>query len=190
VFRVFNVAGVAEMAYENLVDIIREIHFVELVFDTTPLLVNTSPLNLEFDGRMWIGTGILGEISAPKQNIDMTAGGVAVRLSGVPTDKIIDARGEKYRNRKANIYLGTFNHEWVVESAPLMVFSGIMDSMSIVASGETASITVDIKSELSEWSRPKIYRYTNEMQVARFPNDKGFEFVAIQKNRVLNWGVV
>jgi len=168
--------------------LVREIFFVHLAFDVDPLFVNTSPVKINYDGHDWMGAGLLGEIGAPSQNINMDAAGLFVRLSGVPVDRLTEARAEKYRNREAYVYYANLDESWEIVGTPLLVFSGTMDEVGIEAGGSTASIAVQLKSDLAEWARAKNLKYTNEQQQRDYPGDKGLEFVAIQKDNPLNWG--
>jgi len=167
--------------------IYRPAYFVSLAFDS-PVYVNTTPNNLVWGGETWLGAGILAEITPPTQNIEMAADAVNIRLTGVPVAKIAEAKAQTYRNRKAKIFVGVFNENWELTQDPEEVFSGFMDTMTVAASGESASISIGITSEFSAWTRANTYRFTNEMQSNRFENDRGLEFVQRQTKVVLQWG--
>jgi len=169
--------------------LIRPVLFVAFYFDTEPLYVNTTARNIDYDGKLWLGTGELGNISSADQTVTMEATSITATLSGVPLDKIIEAQNEKYRNRKGTVELGYLDENLQLSGTPLNVFSGKMNSMNIVASGGMASINVSITSPLERWSSARSLRYTNEMQTAIYPEDKGFEFVRLMKDVPLPWGI-
>ncbi len=172
----------------SLAPIIRPIYFVHLNFSDDDVYVNTSPNDFEWNGQKWLGTGILGEITPPSQNIELSVDRISIRLTGVPVAKLADARSKNYRNRKAKLYVGLLDENWELIETPKETFSGRMDTMSTESSNATASILIDIVSDMSEWQRSRPYRYTDEMQRDRFSDDLGFQFVSRQKEAVLNWG--
>lgn len=171
------------------VDIIRQFYLVELVFDSEPVYLATTPFDLNWNGRVWLGAGAVANISPYGDDISMSAKSVTLELCGVPMDKISDARSEKYRDRRATIYFGSFDDDLNIVS-PTVVYSGGMDSVIVTSGDGTATISVDVLSPLVEWEKAKSYRYTAEMQRGRFPNDMGFEFVTAIQNQKLDWGNV
>lgn len=166
---------------------VRPVLFVALEFDDDPLYVNTTATDLEWDNKTWIGAGLLGGIGNSEQNIEMNALSLTVSLSGIPVSRIIEARNEKYRNRRGAVYFGWFDGEWAIPSDPLQIFSGKMDKMNISASGDMASIMVEIASPFQEWQRPKSTRYTNESLRSKYPNDLGFQYVPQMVTVSLPW---
>ena len=177
------------MSFNNNQKVIRPVIFVELLFDDDPLYVNTTPSVLEWDSKVWLGAGELGAISSPVQKIDMSSPILTVSLSGVPVERLNEARLEKYRNRIGNVYLGLFGSDWTLESAPLQIYGGTLDGMSIGVSGKTSTLSVDIGSPFGEWDIPKPYRNTNENQQKIYPGDLGFEYIARMVEVDLVWGV-
>lgn len=171
------------------VDIERQFYLVEMIFDDETLYLSTTPFDLNWNGRDWLGAGAIANISPYGDDISMSAQSVTLELSGVPLDKITDARSEKYRDRIANVYYGGFDQDLNIET-PVVVYSGGMDSVIVTSGNGTATISVEVLSPLVKWEKVKSYRYTTEMQRTRFPNDLGFEFVTAIQNQQLDWGNV
>jgi hypothetical protein len=69
---------------------------------------------------------------------------------------------------------------------PLVYFKGKMDLLSC-EHGATGSITVTIRDNLADWARPRIERYTDQDQQARYPGDKGFEYVTAIADKEIIW---
>jgi hypothetical protein len=68
------------------------------------------------------------------------------------------------------------------------IFSGYMDQMNIEEGAETSRIGLSVESKLIDLERPRVFRYTDQNQKSRFPNDKGFEFVEDLQDKRFNWG--
>lgn len=169
-------------------DVERQFYLVELILDSDPVYLSTTPFDVDWNGEKWLGAGAVAGISPPGDSIDMSAQSLTLELRGIPLQNITDARNEKYRNRVANIYYGRFDESYNLIT-PVVIFSGTMDSVLIRTGGGTAIITVEVLSPLIEWEKTRPIRYTTESQRTRFPNDLGFEFVSSVQNQKLQWGV-
>jgi len=184
------IAGLAAgAAMGNIAPVVRLVYFVHLEFKDEDVRLNTSPINVDWGGFTWLGTGILGEITPPTENIDMSIDRLTMRFTGVPVSEIASARAKIYRNRKAYVYAGDFNEDWAIDTAPKLAFSGEMDTMVTESSGDSASIVVEVTGAMAEWQRANTYRYTDEMQRDRFTGDLGLEFVNRQLETRLSWGI-
>ena len=60
--------------------------------------------------------------------------------------------------------------------------------MVIEEGADTSTITVSVESKLIDLERARTLRYTDESQKARFPNDKGFQYVNDLQDKKFNWG--
>ena len=72
--------------------------------------------------------------------------------------------------------------------APASMFKGYIDQMVIEEGADTSTITVSVESKLIDLERARTLRYTDESQKARFPNDKGFQYVNDLQDKKFNWG--
>jgi hypothetical protein len=68
------------------------------------------------------------------------------------------------------------------------LFTGYIDQMNIDEGPDTSTIVLAIESRLIDLERERIFRYTDQNQKARFPNDKGLEFVEDLQDKQFNWG--
>lgn len=173
----------------DIAPVVRLVYFAHLNFKDEDVYLNTSPIDVIWGGKTWLGTGILGEITPSTENIDMSVDRLTMRFTGVPVAELSAARAKIYRNRKAVVYAGDFDANWQITTDPKIAFSGKMDTMTTESSGGSASVVVEVVGEMSEWQRANTYRYTNEMQKDRFPNDLGLEFVNRQLETRLAWGI-
>lgn len=185
---------------------------IELFFDTSTLRFWSGLGELSFGGETYVGSGNLISISSVEENIDISAKGATLTLSGLPSDMLSLAISEPYQGRKCKIYFGVrganvnylqqedgslvLNEDGsgiitsVLDDADVAseIFSGYIDQMNIDEGPETSSISVYVESRLIDLQRPRERRYTSESQKSRFPNDRGFEFVEDLQAKKFQWG--
>lgn len=164
---------------------------VKLEFDDGDVTVWTGIGSIQWSGDTYLGGGQLLAISSVKETIDVRAEGVTVTLSGIPASYVSTALGENYQGRPATIYMGFLNQSTLtLVDNPAIVFSGIMDTMSLRDNGKTSDISVALESKLIRMQVPNESRYTNAEQLSRFPQDHSFKFIASQVNQTVYWGDV
>ncbi len=143
---------------------------------------------LSWDGKVWLGAGQIGSISAVEETTEIKAAGVAFALSGIPSEMVGLTYGEHYQGRPVAMWFGTLGAAGQVTVAPHKVWSGRMDVMMDEDDGETATITVQAESRLVDLERPRVRRFTDEDQRQLYPGDTGLRFVAGLQNKDIQWG--
>lgn len=185
---------------------------VELFFQTQTLRFWSGLGEQTIDGNIYIGSGNMLGISTIDETSEISAKGATLTLSGIPSELISLALSEPYQGRKCKIYFGILqtDTEYLsqednslilnedgsgiilsqldVAATMSEIFSGYIDQMNIDEGPETATISVGVESRLIDLQRPRVRRYTHESQRARFPNDKGFEYVNDLQNKKFAWG--
>lgn len=141
----------------------------------------------EFGGGTYLGVGTMGNISAVTETTEISAKGMDLTLSGIPTEYISLALSGSYRGGDASVYLILYNSN-MSSYEKLTIFKGSMDQMIINESGTTSNITVKCESRLIALNRPRDIRYTDEAQKAIYPNDTGLRFVASMADKSIYWG--
>ena len=138
---------------------------------------------------IYYGTGDLGSVGSITETQSVESRGVNLSLSGIPSNLIADAMLQDYQGQVARIYFGTLtNGQLAVQ--PYLFLSGYMDVMNVLVDGSTSTITLTIENRIADLLRTKVTRYTNEDQIALFPNDLSLRFVdAIQSDKEILWGV-
>jgi len=53
---------------------------------------------------------------------------------------------------------------------------------------ETSSIAISVESRLIDLERARIFRFNDQNQKSRYPNDRAFEFVEDLQDKQFNWG--
>jgi hypothetical protein len=163
---------------------------VDLLFDDTPVYVWTGLGELTIEPKTYLGAGTLLSISEVGETKDVSARGVTVSISGIPSEYLALALQDPYQGRKCIVNLG-FMDSWESPTASpdlMQIFSGYMDQMTIEEGPESSIITISVESRLIDLERARNRRYTSQNQKSRFPNDKAFEFVNSLQDQRLSWG--
>lgn len=179
-----------EPAMSNAVgaDYVRPILLVHCDFDSGDLNMWTGIGSLVYDGKTYVGTGNLLNISGLQETTQLTAQGITVTLSGVLSSLVEKARDEDYQGRTLEVLFGAIDDNGDIIADPAVMFSGFMDTMTILDGGETATIAISVENRLIEFERTRIRRYTAEDQKIDYPDDQGLEFVADLEEKEIVWG--
>ena len=191
-------------------DVLYPFFAVEMLFDGNEVLrLWTGVGTLVYEGQDWFGTGSLLQIDAIEETAEMSVKGASITLSGVPSTTVSLALSEPYQGRVCNIYFGTFikdslltedGNYILLESGDTIrlesseftsltqIFSGFMDQMNIEETPETATIALLVENKLIDLERQRIARYTSEYQKARYPGDKGLDFIEGLQDKEIVWG--
>lgn len=158
-----------------------------LDFDPDPIYFHTGVGTLTWDGNDYLGVGGFGKISNIQEDLDTGSHGMTLALSGVDTDNISIALNTYYQGRLAIIYLAFLNEDFQLAIDPMILFQGRMDNM-VFDIGKEAEIQLNVESPEADWDKPAVSRYNNADQQARFPGDKGLEFVEQSVRKEITWG--
>ncbi len=160
---------------------------VELDFPSGMARWNASPMDITFGGVTFLGVGMLGSISVTEESAELRAYGLTLVLSGIPRDAITLALIQGYQGRRGTVWevpLNPVTH--AVLARPVVIFRGRMDTMDIEL-GDAALVRVALENRLADWERPRMQRYTDEDQRARYPDDGGFRFVSAMTEKEIVW---
>lgn len=162
--------------------------FVELDCEDGFVRISSADRELTFSSMTFTGIGHLGKIAPFGEPTDLSVQGVTLEVTGIPSTYIDKAMSQKIQGRRARIWLGFLDTStWALIDAPVLIYRGRMDVMDVQL-GESATVTVRIENRFADWDRPRIRRYTHSDQIARFPADKGLEFVTQTTEREIVWG--
>lgn len=136
--------------------------------------------------RVYTGSGSLLSVSKIDESLDLKAGKLTVVLNGIDPAIISIALTENYQGRKMSLWLGALNANEILIDAPLLVFTGKMDVMTLSDDNVSATVELTIENEFIELARSKERRYTDEDQELKFPGDRFFEFVpSVQQKEIV-----
>ena len=164
---------------------------VELFFDTDTVRVWTGYGDITVtvsNSQTYSGVGDLLAISEVQETQDISAKGINLTLSGIPSNLLVHALSTPYQGRLCNVHFGFINWSSPANQNGMLVFSGYMDTMVIDEGAETSTITTAVESRLIDLEKPRNRRYTAENQKQRFAGDKAFDFVESLQNQRLQWG--
>lgn len=160
--------------------VVRVARLVQLDFasETKLLHQGAGPLRTA-DGRVWSGVGELGQISDIDRAVVPTGGSPTLTLSGVDPSLIAKtlAASAEVKARPIRIfdqhYVDTPDRGMILTDAPLAIYAGLMDNISIVDQGATATITLTTVTLLYNRRRPA-FGYLNATSQRRLhPGDGG-----------------
>lgn len=199
----------ADMAAEFSAANVRPAILAELYFDSGTIRLWSGFGTLTWNNNQYIGGGNLVAISEIEENQGLEATGLVATLSGVPSNLVATTLLENQRGRPFRLYLAALaesfslllegsdfiltedGSEILLESVfvdePYRIFNGLMDTMEIVDTGETSTISVNVESIMITGQRSKIRRYTPEDQKKLFPNDSGLDFIPNLQDKEIVW---
>jgi hypothetical protein len=184
---------------------------VQLLLDSEPLYFWTGLGDLTTGGVTYVGTGQFLSISEMEETAEIAAKGATITLSGIPSNLISLAISEPYQGRKCKIFFGAIdaNRIYLLQedgsyilredggkiditegdvTPTVELFTGYIDRMDIDEGPETSTIALSVESRLIDLERARVFRFTDQSQKSRFPNDKGLEFVEDLQDKQFNWG--
>lgn len=163
---------------------------IELEFDNNPVYSWTGVGSITIDGNEYTGVANMLQISDVHETQDISAKGMTLTLSGIPSALLALALTEPYQGRICKVYLGFMTSWESPDASPdvMEVFSGYMDQMTIEEGAETSTIAVSVESRLIDLERPRTRRYTSENQKIRHAGDRAFDFIESMQDQRLVWG--
>tara|TARA_B100000214_G_scaffold361558_1_gene325091 strand:+ start:1146 stop:1712 length:567 start_codon:yes stop_codon:yes gene_type:complete len=147
--------------------------------------------DLTFGGNTYSGVGEFLSVESITETVDGSATGVALTLSGIPTDVRSPILDQSYQGKEAEVFLGVFNLESrAVLADPVTLFKGHMDTDVVRENGTTSTIVLRVENRIVDLLRPREYRYTLEGQRALrgVSSDDGLEFMPAMQETQIEWG--
>jgi len=151
------------------------------------------------DGREWKGVGRFGEIGGLEDGAALSAQAFTVGLRRAADDNALDpsafnaaVKAERRRDvfgRAVNIYRQVLDIDTAEPvGEPIAEAAAEMSHITTSRQGVSAlAITLHCEPLWAEGHKPAHGRYTDADQRARYPGDKGLEFIAANADRVLVW---
>lgn len=185
---------------------------IELFFDNDQTLrVWTGSGSLFVDTVEYFGTGSVLKVSDVEETAEIATSGATLSLSAVPEEVVSLALQEPYQGRRCKIYFGSIDRNNLTSSIQTEdlnfiltedgqrialeglivyseIFSGYMDTLDIIDSGESSTLELKATNKLVDLERPRTARYTSAFQKFLYPGDKGFDFVESMQDKIVYWG--
>jgi hypothetical protein len=160
---------------------------VELDYESGEVLVASTPFDITFNGRVFLGVGRLGSISAIQEGPEMKSYGISLQMAGIPAEYFAEMIAERFQDRACRIWTGFLDTSHRTVGIPTQVFGGRMDVLTLER-GETITVNLTAESRLVDWERARVRRYTDRDQQRAFPGDLGMQFVQATTDMELVWG--
>lgn len=137
----------------------------------------------------YIGVGEFAMISPMKETQDLSARGISLSLSGIPSALISTLLGDVEQGRSVSVFMGFFNESTrTTINSEFELFNGIVDIPSVAETGETATIAITAENRLIDLGKVRVRRYTQEDQARDDVTDLGFEFVPSLQDKEILFG--
>lgn len=144
--------------------------------------------DITINSNTFKGLGEFGSISNVAQSEKLTAEGLTLSLTGIPTEYVSDALRSDYQGRTVTIYFGCLVAGQLTLT-PYELFSGRMDQMTINTSGEGSRIDLTVENQLIDMQRARVSRYTMDDQLAKYSTDESLRYVSGLQEKEVLWGV-
>jgi hypothetical protein len=177
-------AAITEITAQNM----RPVIFAQLQFVSGIVYLWSGFGSIVWNGQTWIGVGTLGAIGSLSETSDITAAGLQLSLSGIPSDLITKALGEVRQGAPVILYQAFLTAAGAVVNNPYNAWSGRMDTCTIAEGADTATITITCESRLIDLNRSREHRYQKQDQTVEYPGDLGFDFVPSLQQLNVVWG--
>lgn len=158
--------------------------------DVTPAVnVWTGVGNITVDSTTYTGLGDFLSVTPITESAEVAANSLSVTLSGIPTANMVFALDDSANGKRLDIKMVLFSEEGaLIDGDPIHIYSGLIETVDIALSGDSASISVNTSNKLSELFSTNASRYTNEEQQRRYPGDVGLSYIAEIQNKEFTWG--
>ncbi len=142
-----------------------------------------------FGAYEYLGAGQLIGVSGLGQARGLQANPVTFTLSGVDDDLIAIAADSaaEVTNRRCAVYLHFLTEAGMPLDSRVAIWVGRMDVMTFSIGVERQAITLSAESLFIKRKRAPHGYQTDADQQVRFPGDKGFEFMAMLRNKTVKW---
>lgn len=144
------------------------------------------------DGQSYnfIGAGNLLSISEGSETSDLSANGLSISLLAT-TDIITVLRDKEYQGMQVRAFVGTILENYHVSNLTPTIFKffdGFADQLLFSMSENSCIVTLKAENKLVRLSKSSGRYYTQEDQIAEYPDDKGFEYMNNLQDREVLWG--
>ena len=160
----------------------------ELDFSTGTVRAWSGYSDLVYGGNTFKGVGVLGQFGTASETTDTRATNSTLTLSGIPSALMSAVLTSNYQGAPGIVWLGLQDARGNILGAPIPIFAGTIDTSTIVDSGNTCSITMNLEGHMVDLQNPRERHYTNREQQELFPGDLGLEYITWLQNVPINWG--
>jgi hypothetical protein len=170
-------------------NVVCPVFLASIAFSNETVYAWTGVGPLVWNGNTYQGVGQFGSVSPIQESNDVTAQGIILTLSGIPTNLMDDSLSNIQFGQLAQVYLGFWSMSGgALIGDPIPAFIGLVDQPTIDVSTDTVKISISVESRLADMQRAPGGRYTDQDQRARYPNDGSLKWVQYIQDIHLPWG--
>lgn len=143
---------------------------------------------LEYDGKTYTGAGLLGGIELSRKSTDLRIDEIKLFLSGLPSDAPeLVSLSEDVRNREASIRMVAISDRGKVMGSMLLA-ECLLDVQKTMIS-DTGDARLEVTGQTGFWTleRSTDTAYSREDAIRVYPNETGFDFIPILRNKDTKW---
>jgi len=139
--------------------------------------------------EVYQAVGNLGSIEALAETDELQLQTIQLTLTGIKPETINHAMFANHAGNPAFIWRAILDKDtFAVIGDPVLMFAGRMDFLTI-SLGETAAVSIQVISRLSDWEKTKGGRFNTAYQITYVdPTDQGFQYLPSLVNKNLTWG--
>jgi len=164
----------------------RPLILVDIDFPT-PIRFSSAYTAVTVGGTQYIGGGSLGSISGVSENSSLDPQEMEITLAGIEDATLSALATQDYMNQDVTIRIAMLDDQGqIIGGQTMLYFFGFSDEVSFDF-GSRSAITVTARDRLADWNRKRVERNINADQQARYPGDKGFEFVSQVADANIVW---
>lgn len=149
---------------------------------------NSMNRDLDFGGITYKGAAGLGEISQIEDSAGGEIKGLQLSMSGLTVELLALALADAtvVQGVRLVIRLALIGDDGAVIDA-VVDWDGYLDTMPIVADGQTCTITATAESSAVDLLRGNSMTTSNADQQAMYPGDRAFEYIVSQRGVPVVW---
>lgn len=162
--------------------------FIEANFASGPVFIWNGLGNISWNSQTWAGVGNLVTISSVSEGTDVSAKGVTLTLSSIPTDLLGLCLNEVRQDSQVNLWLGFLDDSGNVIADPYQSFVGHMDTTTFNEGVSVSTVDLTLENALIDMNRSPNRRFTHDDQKIDYPDDEGFVYVSAIQTWNGTWG--
>ena len=160
---------------------------IEVTLGNDVIRLTNASFNVAYGGNNYLPLGDFLGFSDVEETSDMAIASVTITISGIEPLTLSQWLVDDYIDKPVRIYRVYFSDDWDLIGDPLMLFDGRIDSPMVQDTGNTVTVGCKVNSTWATFNRRNGRFTSDDLQRAIFPNDKGFEYSAVDKPN-LKWG--
>lgn len=157
---------------------------VRFDFDSGTLYLNTSAIDVPFDGHTWLRGQALSIDPIPETDSGISTG-FSVSLPTTSSALLARALSEYPQGRKCAIRALFFDADSGAQLGASTVEEGICDAPEIQETPQGSVVSMRVETEQADYTRPRVIRYTNADQQSRYSGDRACEFTEQMVERLV-----